>query len=254
MPISKNKAKYIRSLRQKKFRQKYNKFVAEGAKLALEILQDTSLEIELVLATETWVEKYAPLLKRRAKEVIRVKPVELKPLSVLQTPNQVLLVASIPNYALKQQVVQTDWSLYLDTVQDPGNLGTILRIADWFGIQHIFCSPDTADVFNPKVIQSTMGAFLRTNVLRTSLLALKEQFPELPFVGAMLGANSIYTSPLPRSGILVMGNESKGIGKEQQELLTEKISIPAHTASGMESLNVGVATGIICAEIRRLYK
>lgn len=250
MPISKNKAKYIRSLRQKKFRQKYNKFIAEGDKLALEILQSPRTKIELLLATPQWLDKYAPLLKK-VQEILSVSETELKTLSALHTPNQVLLVADIPTNVIDTAVVQNDWSLYLSTIQDPGNMGTILRIADWFGVQHIFCSNDTVDVYNSKVVQSTMGAFLRTQIIEMRFEDFQTQFPDVPSFGAVLNGTSVYANPLPQNGILVMGNESKGLAKDLQLQLHHRITIPAHRASGMESLNVGVATGIICAEIRR---
>ncbi len=249
MAISKNKLKYIRSLRQKKFRQKYNKFIAEGDKLSLEILQSERINIELLVGVEEWVEQYRPLL-RKCEETIVVSERELKQMSALQTPNQVLVVADIPTNTIDEAIVQSDWSLYLETIQDPGNIGTILRIADWFGIQHVFCSPDTADIFNSKVIQSTMGAFLRTRIVRITFEDLQHRFPDVPSYGAVLRGKSIYKQKLPSNGILVMGNESKGIPAAMQAQLSGLITIPPHRASGMESLNVGVATGIICAALR----
>ncbi len=248
--ITKNKLKYIRSLQQKKFRQKYNKFIAEGDKLVLEILQSKRTKIELLVGTADWVQAHASLL-RQIGEIIPVSERELKQVSALPTPNQALVIAEMLAPEIIPERVQNDWSLYLQTIQDPGNMGTILRIADWFGIQHVFCSFDSADIYNPKVIQSTMGAFLRTQLIRMPFEELTNRFPDLPTYGAVLHGNSIYTHAFPSKGILVMGNESKGLPKDLQAQLDQLITIPAHRVSGMESLNVGVATGIICAALRK---
>jgi TrmH family RNA methyltransferase len=151
---------------------------------------------------------------------------------------------------LDPTLLQSDWSLYLERIQDPGNLGTILRIADWFGIQHVICSPDCADLFNPKVIQASMGAFLRVAAPRLSLDNLQKQFPTLPVYASSLSGDSIYEKQLLEPGILIMGNESRGISEVAQQLATTELKIPSHGAHDMESLNVAVATGILCAELR----
>jgi len=216
--LSKNKLKYIQSLKQKKFRQKYNKFIVEGDKMAKEILINKVITIDSVFATPSWLKMNEKAIKLPLNKTITVSERELKQMSNLKAPNQVLIVADQLGLDWDPKQVNESLSLYLDEIQDPGNLGTILRIADWFGIPNIFLSKGCAELYNPKVVQSTMGAFLRVNSLQVD----------------------------------VVGNESKGISPAVQKQLTARIAIPAGSSTGAESLNAAVATGIICAMFKHL--
>ncbi|NJL74510.1 MAG: RNA methyltransferase [Saprospiraceae bacterium] len=176
---------------------------------------------------------------------------ELKQISQLATPNQVLVVAKQFQPKINQHTVNNDWSLYLDRIQDPGNMGTILRIADWFGIQHVFCSPDCVELYNSKVIQSSMGAFLRVNMITIEFEALRATFPHLPILGTVVeGGQSIFHYQTTQHGLIVMGNESQGVSAHIHAQASHLITIPSRGGSGMESLNVAVATGIICGTLR----
>ncbi|MEM9884927.1 MAG: RNA methyltransferase [Bacteroidota bacterium] len=251
MSLSKNTEKYIRSLSQKKFRQQHNKFIGEGEKLVAEILQTDAVKVEILLATKEWWLKNEG---RYSFDLIQVKIVEVKELrkvSQLKTPNQVLVVAKKISYKIKAQTLENSWSIYLDQVRDPGNMGTIIRIAEWFGVSHLFCSLNSADIYNPKVIQASMGAFLRIPIIEIELEKLLDLAPKIPTYATVLGATSVYEQNFSPKGILVMGNESKGIAEEQLAKLNHRISIPSYGKSQMESLNVAVATAVICGEIRR---
>jgi len=255
MPLSKNKLKYIRSLHKKKFRQKYNKFIVEGDKIVQEILQAPNVEIEQLLALEPWLTAQQALWQQlSAEKVEAVTESELRQISTLQTPNQAVLIAEQFTPRVDETVVCTDWSLYLDGIQDPGNFGTILRTADWFGIRHVFCSRDCVDLYNTKVLQATMGAFLRVSVIEMAFAEWKAQFPDVPTYGTVLDATSFFNARITDSGLLVLGNEGKGISADILAALDERITIPAHHAYGAESLNVGVATGILCAAVRHFSK
>ena len=246
--ISKNKIKYIRSLELKKNRNKEGKFVAEGFKVVDDLL--ALQPADLIVATGEWL---------RGKhfgaetEVIEVTDEELKKVSFLQHPQQVLAVfkqATSGDYSINT----SELSLALDGVQDPGNLGTIIRIADWFGITHIYCSQDTADVYNPKVVQATMGSIARVRVVYTSLPHLVDSLPkDHPVFGTLLDGENIYTKDLPQHGIIVMGNEGNGISAEMRSRISQKLLIPtfATTVDKADSLNVAVATAIVCSEFRR---
>ena len=251
MPLSKNTEKYIRSLSQKKFRQQYNRFLAEGEKLVNEILQNSAVKVEILLATNEWWTKNEGLYGLKDIRVEIVTEKELKKVSQLKTPNQVLVLAEKMENQIDDEKLKNNWSIYLDRIQDPGNMGTIIRIADWFGMTHLFCSPDSADIYNFKVIQSTMGAFLRVPIIEIELEKLLQIAPNVPSYAAVLGASSIYQQHLPEAGILVMGNESKGIASAHLSKIQHHISIPSYGNSQMESLNVAVATAVICGEIRR---
>lgn len=252
MALSKNTIKYIRSLQQKKFRQKYNIFVLEGDKLAGEILRQSKLEIEAIYALNEWITTNALLLQRQRETVHAIEPTDLKKISSLTTPNQVLVIARMPATELDTPLVAKNLTLFLDAIQDPGNMGTILRIADWFGLPYVFCSRHCVDVYSPKVVQASMGALLRVQVLEMELSELHERFPALPILGAVLDGANIFKNVLPQNGILVIGNESKGIAPEIQTLLTHRIAIPRARTGGAESLNAAIATGIIVAALKNL--
>ena len=177
-----------------------------------------------------------------------VTEAELQKVSCLQHPQQVLALFEMPKVAVQGEASK-ELCLALDGVQDPGNLGTIIRIADWFGIKTIYCSEETADAWNPKVIQATMGSIARVKMIYTDLKALIEK-AEVPVYGTLLDGQDIYTQPLSKEGIIVMGNEGNGISQEIRKLITHRLLIPKYQ-EGPESLNVAIATAITCSEFRR---
>ena len=248
--ISKNKIKYIRSLELKKNRNKEGKFVAEGFKVVDDLL--ALQPADLIVATQEWLhgKHFAA-----QTEVIEVTEEELKKVSFLQHPQQVLAVfrqATSGDYSINT----SELSLALDGVQDPGNLGTIIRIADWFGITHIYCSQDTADVYNPKVVQATMGSIARVKVEYGNLLALVESMPaDVPVYGTLLDGDNIYQQTLENRGLIVMGNEGKGISPALAKKVNRKLLIPnfPEGRATADSLNVAIATAITCSEFRRNF-
>ena len=248
--ISKNKIKYIRSLELKKNRNKEGKFVAEGFKVVDDLL--ALQPADLIVATGEWLrDKHFGA----ETEVIEVTDEELKKVSFLQHPQQVLAVfkqATSGDYSINT----SELSLALDGVQDPGNLGTIIRIADWFGITHIYCSQDTADVYNPKVVQATMGSIARVKVEYGDLLGLVESLPaDVPVYGTLLDGDNIYQQKLENHGLIVMGNEGKGISPALVKKVNHKLLIPnfPEGRATADSLNVAIATAITCSEFRRNF-
>ncbi|MBO7248163.1 MAG: RNA methyltransferase [Bacteroidaceae bacterium] len=248
--ISKNEIKSIKALAVKKIRQEKGLFIAESHKLVEELLG--VMECTLVVATEEWVNKNSRSVKNIRTEI--VSETVLKQISLLQTPQDVLAVFRIPNHQSSIEIAEKELVLALDNIQDPGNLGTIVRIADWFGIKNIFCSIGTADIYNPKSIQATMGAIARVKLhymdLQKELGKLKKK---IPVYGTLLNGKDIYKSVLTENGIIIMGNEGNGISKEVCSHVTDPLYIPSYPADAptSESLNVAVATAITCAEFRR---
>jgi TrmH family RNA methyltransferase len=253
--LSKNQIKFVNSLKQKKYREEHNLFIAEGAKIVPELLA-SGIRVKQVFATSEFL--------RRNKidnqtERFEIKEAELERISSLMAPNEALALCEIPVYELVPDSFKNKLTLVLDEIKDPGNMGTIIRIADWYGIGEIVCSPGCVDAFNPKVVQATMGSIARIKIYQTDLLSfIKEQTKiNKPAVfGALLDGESIYSKQLPSSGLIVIGNESKGISAEVIDLITDKISIPSFShykeSSGeAESLNAAIATAIICSEFRR---
>jgi len=248
--LSKNKKKYLLALQSKKQRQKYNKFVVEGDKIAREFLHQNLFLPELIFATSSWIETNKKSLKVHLNKVITLSESELKQVSSLSTPNQVLVVADIHSWSLEEEVSK-GLALYLDGIRDPGNMGTILRIADWFGISTVYCSSDCVDLYLSKVVQAAMGAILRVPTQVCSLEDLTQANPEWPVYGTVLDGSSIYEHRLPEAGLIVIGNEGRGIKPDNLKFLHHKISLPANRQSGTESLNAAVATGIFCALFRQ---
>ncbi len=248
--LSNAQIKLIRSLEQKKYRIQHGLYVAEGEKIVAEIL-NAKVAFAKVYVTKNWIEKNDDLFHQNEQLISVVNNGELNKISFLHTPNEALALMpvhypSINNFSMDDNLV-----LALDTIQDPGNMGTIMRIADWFGINTIVCSDNCVDVFNPKVIQATMGAFLRVKVYYTNLEDfLKNQKNKgISIYGALLNGEVIYDAELSNNGILLMGNESKGIHENLIEFIDKPLFIPK--LGGSESLNVSVATGIICSEFSR---
>lgn len=251
--ISKNKIKYIKSLELKKNRNKEGKFVAEGHKVVddLLVLQPASL----IVATEEWLKDKS--IDPRT-EVVTVSEEELRKVSFLQHPQQVLAVFDQRDNRdfASANIDFNCLNLALDGVQDPGNLGTIIRIADWFGITHIYCSQDTADVYNPKVVQATMGSIARVKVEYGDLLGLVESLPaDVPVYGTLLDGDNIYQQTLENRGLIVMGNEGKGISPDLAKKVNHKLLIPnfPEGRATADSLNVAIATAITCFEFRRNF-
>lgn len=248
--LSNAQIKLIRSLEQKKYRNQHALYVAEGEKIIAEILH-SKIVFEKLFVTENWKAKNQDLYEQFQSKIQIVTESELNKISFLQTPNEVLALIPLQYPNIKSFKLSKAIVLALDTIQDPGNLGTIIRIADWFGISSIICSENCVDVYNPKVIQSTMGAFLRVKIYYTQLHNfLKEQKKNgISVYGALLNGEIIYNADLSKTGIVLMGNESKGISEELKLLIDKPIYIPKF--GGAESLNVSVATGIICSEFFR---
>ena len=247
--LSKAKIKEINSLLQKKQRDELSLFIAEGPKLTLDLFP--AFKCKWLVATPEWMKLHPEL---QATEIFEVKEEELKKLSNLNTPQSVLAVFEKPNYTWEMELLRGSLSLALDGVQDPGNLGTILRIADWFGIRDVFCSRHCADAYSPKTVQATMGALARVRVhvvvLSDFLIACKDW---LPIYGTFMDGKPIYTESLTENGLIVMGNEGKGISSEIENLIHHKLLIPNFPvgSASSESLNVGVATALVCGEFRR---
>lgn len=235
----------------KKHRDAAGLFVAEGSRLVLDIAQVVSPK--LVVATSDW------LLSNRvaADEVVELDSLdEMKAVSGMSTPTEILaLFPQQPATDIDYVLARRELVLALDTVQDPGNLGTIIRIADWFGIRHIICSLETADVYNPKVVQSTMGAIARVSVSYVDLPDTLRRFAsqQWPIYGTFLDGADIYSSSLADYGVIIMGNEGNGISCQVEHLVDNRLLIPPYPADAVtvESLNVGVATAVVCSEFRR---
>ena len=247
--ISKNKIKYIHSLELKKTRKEEQVFLAETPKLVQELLG--KMHCNYLAATADWLKQHPHV---EADELAVVAPEELKKASLQKTPQDVLGIFRQPHHTFQMDQIEHSLSLGLDGVQDPGNLGTIIRIADWFGIEDIFCSLDTVDVYSPKVIQATMGAIARVRVHYTPLAAFIQQFEgRLPIYGTFLDGANMYQKELTPNGLIIMGNEGNGVSKEIEKLVDRKLFIPNYPKdrSTSESLNVAVATSIVCAEFRR---
>lgn len=249
--LSANQQKRISSLSMKKFRQKYRKFIVEGEKMAAEVLSQPNFPLESVFGTERWAAANPDLLKPFLHKFNLVSESDLKKISNLTTPNQVLLIADMPETLPEPALLRPDICLYADGIQDPGNLGALWRIADWFGFSALFCAPDTVDAYSPKVIQATMGAFLRVPTTEIALPDLLKALPEHLVMGAVLDGTPVFKVNPPEKGILVIGREGRGLSAEAEALLQLRLTIPKHPLGGAESLNAGVAAGILAAALRR---
>ncbi|NDV55426.1 RNA methyltransferase [Parabacteroides sp. 52] len=248
--VSKNKVKYIRSLESKKYRNEYKTFVAEGNKLVADML--TAYTCELIIAKPSWMATQGDI---PTAELLEGEEEDIRKISFLKNPQDVIAVFKQPSWDLETVKPAEELVLALDGIQDPGNLGTIIRLADWFGIEHIICSKDTVDVFNPKVVQATMGALAHVKIYYTELeeFLIKQKKTSVALYGTFLDGENIYAKELKDTGILLMGNEGNGIRPNIEKLINEKLFIPNYPTERetSESLNVAVATAIICAEFRR---
>ena len=244
--LSKNTLKFIKSLQQKKFRNEEQSFFVEGAKSVHELLE-SDFEVTHLLYTDRFLGNHPKAIADYKGEAYQVTEKTLEMAGSLQTNDAALAVAKMKENA-PFSVRQNEWVLALDDVRDPGNLGTIIRIADWYGINKILMSPETAELYNPKVLQASMGSFTRIRFFYTDLEAFLPQ-SKLPSFGAFLDGESVYTSRFPKGGILVMGNESRGISARLEKFIQRKVTIPRF--GNAESLNVAVATAVICDNILR---
>ena len=243
--MTKAEIRLVRALADKRGREEHGLFVAEGAKLVAE-LRASHLRVRRIFAREGLF---------AGPEVETVAPQEMERLSLLKTPSDAVALVEIPRRRLDPAALAGRLTLALDDVQNPGTRGTIIRLADWFGITDIVCSEATADCFNPKVVQATMGAILRVRVHYTDLARLLAEAPALglPVYGTFLEGDDLYDAPLTAAGIVVMGNEGRGVTPAVARTVTRKLFIPPYPADrrGSESLNVAMAAGIVCAEFRR---
>ena len=252
--LSKNKIRFISSLKTKKVRDEENLYVIEGDKLVREFL-NAGIRLKILAAKAEFLDSLPHDKLKLADEAESVSYEELKQMSSLKTPHNALAVLPMNKLSLNYDEIFRKRIAALDCIQDPGNLGTIIRAAAWFGINSIVCSPDSVDMYNPKVIQSTMGAILHVDVhyteLHDFLKAAKEK--EIPVYGTFLEGDSIYEHKLASSGIILLGNESKGISDDLISFVTDRIFIPAAGKSrpGIDSLNVGMAASVIFSEFMR---
>ncbi|OWY25624.1 RNA methyltransferase [Sphingobacteriales bacterium UPWRP_1] len=244
--ISKQQIKWIQALKIKKYRQQHGAFIAEGEKIVPEMLQSSVRPLG-IYALPDWIQQHAALLKRHncLHIVQEVTENELGKISALETPNRVLAIGSITPQQPEDTVLQQHICLVLDDIKDPGNLGAIIRTADWFAIPYVFCSPQCVDVYNPKVVQSAMGSLFRVKVFYQPLPSLLQNYRHLPVYGAVLNGQNAYTTHIPTPALLVIGSESHGISGAVLPYIQQAVTIPRR--GGAESLNAAVATGILCA-------
>lgn len=244
--ITKAQVKEIQSLTRSKGRAENRAFLAEGDKLAKEWLR-SDRQIRYVVALAGWIEKNDPLLRRHTEaKVLKVSTSELERVSAQTSPNEAIIVAELPD--APKMLPNNEWALVLDTIQDPGNLGTIIRIADWFGIQHVVCSPGCADFYNPKVVASAMGGHLRVQLHETELVPFLENCG-MPVIAATLGGKPMESVEKLKAAALLIGNESKGLSEEVLSRATTQITIPRR--GGAESLNAAVSAGILVAQLMK---
>ena len=239
--VSKNQIKLITSLQQKKFRNEHNLFLAEGEKVIQELLE-SHFELDQLFETESIFTK----VNSDKKQIITMP--DLKKITALSTPNNCLALFKIPNQKLNNT---STFQVALDDIRDPGNLGTIIRLCDWYGVTELICSKETADVYNPKVVQATMGSLSRVNVIYTDLATYLSE-SKLKIYGTFMDGKNIYKETISPEGILLLGNEGNGISEKLEKLVTQKISIPRFgDIQKTESLNVATATAIFLSEFKR---
>lgn len=249
--LSKNQIKYIQSLHQKKYRQQHGAFLVEGAKSVQEVLQ-SDFQTELVVATDGFYKENAQLTDPQRTPVEIASAAELERMGTLDSNNAALAVVRTKE---NRPLVAGpgEMALILDDIRDPGNLGTILRIADWYGIQTILCSETTADVYNPKVISASKGSFTRVNWWYGDIAQFLSQMAGVSAVyGAFLTGDDVHALPFESSGYLVMGNESNGVSPAVEHYVTQRVTIPRY--GGAESLNVGIATAVLLDNWRRSHE
>lgn len=246
--LSKNQAKRIRTLHRKKMRREQNLFLVEGEKITVELLE-SNWPIDSLYITESFGQRYSALIAKKGINPSYATSADLTAAGTLISNNAAIAIVAMPQ--ANHTPSSAGWILALDRINDPGNLGALLRIADWYGISQLVCSPDTADCYNPKVINASKGSFLRVAVSYQDLPTYLQALPaNTPILGAYLAGKNVHNSlPNTNTGVLVMGSEAHGIDPSLASLITHPITIPAFGAA--ESLNVAVATAIICDNLRR---
>lgn len=243
--LSKSRISYIRSLHLKKFRDQHQSFIAEGSKLITDLIS-SGFDIEMIYCSADKLSELAAKISKNT-DIQPVSFSEMEKISNLTQPADALAVLKIP---LQKDINPGDeWILMLDDIQDPGNMGTIIRTADWFGIHKIICSEQTVEIYNPKVIQATMGSIARVQVVYCDLAAFLSNNNKLPVYGTLLKGTSVYNADLKSAGIILLGNEGKGISEKLLKFIQYPITIPRYGKA--ESLNVAIASAVICAEFRR---
>jgi len=251
--LSKNKIKLIQSLNRKKDRDESGLFLVEGNKMVEEALR-SEFKISTLVCTPQFADQH-PEMQSRATEIIEADRDSIQKASLLQNPQEALAIVAQLAIEIPKLNLNTELCLALDFIQDPGNLGTILRIADWFGIETVICSENTVDVFNPKVVQASMGAIFRIKTQYTNLenFLLETSKSQIPVYGTFMDGNNIYKESLTPNGIIVLGNEGNGISDQISKLVTRKIAIPTFSTNTnkAESLNVAIAASICCSEFKR---
>lgn len=249
MELTNSTIKFIASLGLKKNREANGCFVAEGTKC----VRDTwdHFNCRMIVATRNWYEQFGH--SGHLDKIAFASRQQMQRMSQFSTAAEVIAVYDIPHLTISSDEVQNSLNIVLDNVQDPGNLGTIIRLADWFGIKNIFCTPDTVDVYNHKVVQATMGAISHVKVHYCDIGELIAQYPDIPVYGTFLDGDNIYRQQVENRGFVIFGNEGKGISPQLAGLVSRRLLIPAFAASGEapESLNVGVAAAITISEFRR---
>lgn len=255
--LSKNDISFLHSLKQKKFREQHQVFLAEGVKLVEELVHST-YRVREIYSDSALLDYFTCMKGRDPIRLVEVKQSEMERITALSSPSPVLALVEIPASSSRLHDAPTGLVLALDEIRDPGNLGTIIRIADWFGIDRVVCSHGCVDVYNPKVVQATMGSIARVDVTYVDILDyLSENARQgVPIYGTFLQGTNIYHTDLTPQGVIVIGNEANGISAEVDRVITRRISIPStpHTLpfqNSAESLNASIATAIVCSEFRR---
>ncbi len=247
--LTKSSIKYIQSLQHKKFRDELGEFIAEGPKIVNELLEQQIFECKCIYAVKEWIAEYSYLLQNRTEIIEEIEFFELEKIANYSTPNQVIGL-----FKKKKPIVTFDWStsctVLLEDIQDPGNLGTIIRSADWFGIKNIVCSKNTVDIYNPKVVQSTMASLGRINVIYENLKEwLSDKKEIVPVYAAVLDGEPLHEIKTVKASVLMIGNEGNGLSDELIQMSSVKITIPKIGLA--ESLNAAVATAIILYELQK---
>jgi RNA methyltransferase, TrmH family len=252
--LTKNQIRDIKSLADKKNRIASGLFIAEGKKLIGELLE-SEIEIETIFTTKENISQFQSKNPENSRICIEVSEDEIKKISQLITPQGCIALCKIPEYIFSEQPVYNDFIFCLDGIQDPGNLGTIIRLSDWFGLKEIICSPETTDIYNPKVVQATMGAISRVRVhyLTIKRYLEKQKESQVQILGTFMDGENLYESNLPTSGIIILGNEGKGISHDLVPMINRRITIPDFHSDHKkpDSLNVSVAASIIISEFKR---
>jgi len=251
--LSKNQIKEIQSLHLKKQRDSQKLFIVEGVKSVVEVLMHKANVVLKVYGTKEFLLQNKAHLQSIKAEVFEITAEELQKISLQNNPNQVLALCSYFKDADAAIDLKKEFTFYLDDIRDPGNFGTILRLADWYGIKTVFCSPSSCDLYNPKVIQATMGAFIRVQVVYVELAKIVNEQNIASVYGAVLNGENIYKNKLS-AGLIIIGNEANGISDDNLKLVTKPITIPSHHTNGTESLNAAMATAIIVSEFYRQLK